>query len=96
MPRNRELRYGAKTLREFLEENLYHSEFERPQLAIKGWTKKGLTWACNRPETLSIKKVKQLAVFLFNDESKTAMLHSFFGAGKNNITTSDIEKLTSK
>lgn len=96
MPRNREIQFGAKTLKDFLEENLYHSEFEKPQFAIKGWTKSGLTWACNRPETLSLKKVKQLAVFLFGNEQKAAMLHAKFGAGKNNITTADLEELKSE
>lgn len=93
MPRTRELQFGAKSLKQFLEENLYHSEFQHPEFSIKGWTKKGLTWACNSPETLSLKKVKQLAEFLFGDERKAAMLHDKFGAGKNNITAADLEAL---
>ena len=93
MPRTREIEYGATTLKEFIEKNTYTSEFNCPIGSDLGWTKAALTWACNSPETLSFKKVKQLAVFLFGNEKKAAMLHEFFGAGKNNITAGDLETL---
>jgi len=93
MPRKREIQFGAKTLGDFLKENLYQSEFETPILSDLGWTKAALTWAANSPETLSFKKVKQLARFLFNDETRALMLLEYFGAGKNNITEGDKESL---
>jgi hypothetical protein len=92
MPRTREIIYEGRTLFEFLSENMFHSEFEKPETSDLGWKKTSLTRACNSPETLSLEKIKQLSVFIFGTEKKTGFFIEQFGCGKQTITIDEAEK----